>query len=105
MSESSRTPSETKPNPKDAHLSELNAELARWQQEKEKLVARAASTGGPARAKLEEDLRDLDRGFEDARSALMEAEKSPAKRWVQAKARADDAFQALRDKVHQLKSP
>lgn len=104
MRESSQTPPE-QVNPKDAHLSTLAAELAECQREKEELVSRAEQASGPARTELEGELRDLDRGVEEARAALIEAEKSPAKLWVQAKAKTDDAFQTLRDVVHRLKSP
>lgn len=96
----SETPDE-KRNPKDLHLQELSAELRQWEQEKEKIESIAGDASGPT---VEEDLRELHRRYEEARSALQEAEKSPDKAWVKAKENADRAFSSLRDHASKIKA-
>jgi hypothetical protein len=94
-----------KRTPKEEHLSRLAVELGEWNRERQALASRAEKTSGSPAATLQEDLRDLDRGLERARWALDDAEKSPAKLWVQAKASVDEAFQSLRDVAHKVRLP
>jgi len=96
----SETPEEKK-NPKDVHLKELSAELRQWEQKKKEIESIAGHAGGPT---VEEDLRELHRRYEEARSALNEAEKSPDKAWVKAKDKADQAFSSLRDHASKVKA-
>lgn len=93
------TPLERKKDPKDVHLEELFAELQQWEQEAKRLESIARESGGPA---IQQDLRELQRRYQEARSALSEAEKSPAKSWVRDKEKTDEAFSALRRHASQI---
>lgn len=93
----------TKLSPKEEHLSRLAVELAEWRRQRQEMVSKAEGARGVV---LEGgDLRELDISLERARWALDDAEKSPAKLWVQAKARVDAAFQSLREAEHKVRSP